>query len=67
MITTAFAPPGCRVVRNLGVARRLTVRWRSIVGNIFGSPPTLFGGNSSIYTQLCEPMAALTATAPRCR
>ena len=29
MITTAFAPPGYRVVRNLGVARRLTVRARA--------------------------------------
>jgi hypothetical protein len=61
MITTAFALPGYRVVR------RLTVRWRSIVGNTFGSLPTLFAGNISIYTQLCELMAGLTATAPRCR
>ena len=54
MITTAFTLPGYRVVRNLGVVRGLTVRSRSIVGNIFGSLQTLFGGNISIYTQLCE-------------
>ena len=42
------------MVRNLGVVRGLTVRSRSIVGNIFGSLQTLFSGNITIYTQLCE-------------
>jgi uncharacterized protein YbjQ (UPF0145 family) len=54
MITTAFTLPGYRIVRNLGVVRGLTVRSRSIVGNIFGSLQTLLGGNITIYTQLCE-------------
>ena len=48
------------MVRNLGVVRGLTVRSRSIVGTIFGSLQTLFGGNISIYRQLCELMAGLT-------
>jgi len=54
MVTTAFALPGYRIVRNLAVVRGLTVRSRSIVGNIFGSLQTLFGGNITIYSALCE-------------
>jgi uncharacterized protein YbjQ (UPF0145 family) len=30
------------------------VRSRSIVGNFLGSIQTIFGGNISIYTELCE-------------
>ena len=54
MVTTAFELPGHRVVRNLGVVRGIVVRSRSIVGNIFGQLQSLFGGNITIYTQLCE-------------
>jgi uncharacterized protein YbjQ (UPF0145 family) len=54
MVTTAFTLPGYRIARNLGVVRGLTVRSRSIVGNIFGSLQTLVGGNITIYTDLCE-------------
>jgi uncharacterized protein YbjQ (UPF0145 family) len=54
MITTAFTLPGYRIVRNLGVVRGLTVRSRSLVGNVFGSLQTLLGGNITIYTTLCE-------------
>lgn len=54
MVTTAFELPGYRVVRNLGVVRGITVRSRSIVGNFFGGLQTLFGGNITIYTELCE-------------
>jgi uncharacterized protein YbjQ (UPF0145 family) len=54
MVTTALALPGCHVVRNLGVVRGITVRSRSVVGNILGGLQTLFGGNITIYTRLCE-------------
>lgn len=54
MITTAFELPGHRIVRNLGVVRGITVRSRSVIGNFFGGLQTLFGGNITIYTQLCE-------------
>jgi uncharacterized protein YbjQ (UPF0145 family) len=54
MITTAFTLPGYRIVRNLGVVRGLTVRSRSLVGNVFGSLQSLLGGNITIYTTLCE-------------
>lgn len=54
MVTTALELPGYRVVRNLGVVRGITVRSRSIVGNFLGGIQTLFGGNITIYTELCE-------------
>ena len=54
MITTALEMPGHTIVRNLGLVRGLTVRSRSIVGNIFGAIQSLFGGNITIYTNLCE-------------
>ena len=54
MVTTALEIPGHRIVKNYGIARGITVRSRSIVGNIFGGLQTLFGGNITIYTQLCE-------------
>jgi uncharacterized protein YbjQ (UPF0145 family) len=54
MVTTALTLPGYRVVRSLGVVRGITVRSRSIVGNLFGGLQSLFGGNITIYTSLCE-------------
>jgi uncharacterized protein YbjQ (UPF0145 family) len=54
MVTTALELPGYRIVRNLGVVRGIVVRSRSIVGNFVGGIQTLFGGNITIYTELCE-------------
>jgi uncharacterized protein YbjQ (UPF0145 family) len=54
MVTTALELPGYRISRNLGLVRGITVRSRSIVGNFLGGIQTLFGGNITIYTQLCE-------------
>jgi uncharacterized protein YbjQ (UPF0145 family) len=54
MVTTALELPGFTIVRNLGVVRGITVRSRSIVGNIFGGLQSLLGGNITIYTSLCE-------------
>ncbi len=53
-VTTAFELPGVKVVRNLGVVRGITVRSRSVVGNMVGGLQTIFGGNITIYTELCE-------------
>jgi len=53
-ITTAQELPGYRLTRNLGVVRGIIVRSRSIVGNIGAGLQTLFGGNITIYTELCE-------------
>jgi uncharacterized protein YbjQ (UPF0145 family) len=54
MITTSVQLDGYRVVRNLGVVRGITVRSRSVLGNIAGGLQTLFGGQISIYIDLCE-------------
>jgi uncharacterized protein YbjQ (UPF0145 family) len=54
MVTTALELPGHRIVRNLGIVRGITVRSRSVVGNFLGGLQTLFGGNITIYTALCE-------------
>lgn len=54
MVTTALELPGYRCVRNLGLVRGITVRSRSVIGNFIGGLQTLFGGNITIYTQLCE-------------
>jgi len=53
-VTTAFDLAGHRVVENCGVVRGIVVRSRSIVGSIGAGLQTLFGGNISLYTQLCE-------------
>ena len=54
MVTTAFTLEGYKAVKSLGVVRGITVRSRSIVGTIGGTLQTLFGGNISLFTQLCE-------------
>jgi uncharacterized protein YbjQ (UPF0145 family) len=60
MITTALELPGFQITKSLGVVRGITVRSRSIVGNFFGGIQSLFGGNISIYTELCEQARAET-------
>ncbi len=54
MITTSFHLEGFRILQHLGVVRGITVRSRSILGNIAGGLQTLLGGKLSIYVQLCE-------------
>src|SRR6201990_2836374 len=54
MITTSTALEGYRTTRALGVVRGITVRSRSVFGNIAGGLQTLFGGQISIYVELCE-------------
>ena len=54
MVTTAFTFDGYRIVKNLGVVRGITVRSRSIIGNIGAGFQILFGGNISLYQELCE-------------
>jgi uncharacterized protein YbjQ (UPF0145 family) len=54
LTTTAFEIPGYRVVKSFGVVRGIIVRSRSIVGNLGASIQSIFGGNISLYTELCE-------------
>jgi uncharacterized protein YbjQ (UPF0145 family) len=54
LTTTTFELPGYRVTKCFGVVRGIIVRSRSIVGNIGAHLQSLFGGNISLYTSLCE-------------
>lgn len=54
LTTTAFELPGYRVVQSHGVVRGIIVRSRSILGNIGAGLQSVFGGNISLYTSLCE-------------
>jgi uncharacterized protein YbjQ (UPF0145 family) len=54
MTTTAFDLPGYRIARNLGLVRGIIVRSRSVVGSIGAGLQTLFGGNITLLTDLCE-------------
>lgn len=54
MTTTTFELEGYKVSKNLGIVRGIVVRSRSIVGNIAAGFQTFFGGNITVYTNLCE-------------
>ena len=53
-VTTAFGIEGYRVARNLGLVRGIIVRSRSVVGNFGASVQRIFGGNITLYTDMCE-------------
>jgi uncharacterized protein YbjQ (UPF0145 family) len=54
IVTTTNDIAGYRITRHLGVVRGLTVRSRSVIGNIGAGIQSLFGGNITIYTELAE-------------
>jgi len=54
IVTTTNDIAGYRIVRHLGVVRGLTVRSRSVIGNIGAGIQSLFGGNITIYSELAE-------------
>jgi uncharacterized protein YbjQ (UPF0145 family) len=54
MTTTAFTLDGQRITRNLGLVRGITVRSRSVFGTFGAQLQTLFGGNISLFSELCE-------------
>ena len=54
MTTTAFELPGYRITKSFGVVRGIIVRSRSVIGNFGASIQTLFGGDITLYTDLCE-------------
>lgn len=54
MVTTAFELPQQRITKNIGLVRGVIVRSRSVIGNIGAGIQTLFGGNITLYTDLCE-------------
>jgi uncharacterized protein YbjQ (UPF0145 family) len=54
MVTTGNDLPGYRVVRSFGVVRGITVRSRSVLGNLAAGIQTIVGGNITVLTELCE-------------
>ncbi|HTO75759.1 MAG TPA: YbjQ family protein [Thermoanaerobaculia bacterium] len=53
-ITTTNELTGYRITRTLGLVRGVTVRSRSIVGTFGASIQSLFGGNITLWSELCE-------------
>jgi uncharacterized protein YbjQ (UPF0145 family) len=54
LTTTTFELPGYRAMKSHGVVRGIVVRSRSIIGNLGASIQSIFGGNITLYTELCE-------------
>jgi uncharacterized protein YbjQ (UPF0145 family) len=54
LVTTAFTLDGYRIVKQFGLVRGITVRSRSLIGNIGAGIQILFGGNITLYQELCE-------------
>ena len=52
--TTALTLAGFRISRELGTVRGIVVRSRSVIGNFGANLQTLFGGDITLYTELCE-------------
>ena len=53
-VTTANGFEGHRVAEYRGVVRGIVVRSRSVLGNLGASVQTFFGGNITLYTNMCE-------------
>ena len=54
LVVTTNDIQGFRIVRHLGMVRGLTVRSRSVVGNLGAAIQIFFGGNITVYTKLAE-------------
>ncbi|MBL8885003.1 MAG: YbjQ family protein [Hyphomicrobium sp.] len=54
LVVTTNEIEGYRVVRHLGMVKGLTVRSRSVVGNLGAAIQIFFGGNITVYTKLAE-------------
>ena len=54
LITTANTLEGYKITQHLGLVRGVTVRSRSVFGNIAGHLQSMVGGELSVYIDLCE-------------
>lgn len=52
--STTFEIVGRRTVASMGVVRGIVVRSRSVIGTFGASIQSLFGGNITLWTELCE-------------
>src|SRR4051812_37377262 len=53
-VTTALELPATRIVRNHGVVRGIVVRSRSVFGSTWAGIQTLFGGDITAWSNMCE-------------
>jgi uncharacterized protein YbjQ (UPF0145 family) len=54
LTTTSNTLTGYTIAKELGIVRGIIVRSRSLIGNIGAGLQSLFGGNITLYTELCE-------------
>ncbi len=54
LVTTGIAIDNYRVVKILGVSRGIIVRSRSVIGTLGAVVQTIFGGDITLLTELCE-------------
>jgi uncharacterized protein YbjQ (UPF0145 family) len=54
IVVTTSEIAGYVVTQHLGMVRGITVRSRSVIGNVGGAIQSIFGGNLTIYTELAE-------------
>ncbi|HEY2355809.1 MAG TPA: YbjQ family protein [Phenylobacterium sp.] len=54
LVATTNDLAGYRIAAHIGMVRGVTVRSRSVIGNVGGAIQSIFGGNLSIYTELAE-------------
>ena len=54
IVVTTNDLPGYKIVRHLGLVKGLTVRSRSVVGNLGAAVQIFFGGTITVYTKLAE-------------
>ena len=54
MVSTSFEIAGYTITKNLGVARGIIVRSRSIFGSIGAGLQSLVGGNITLFAKLSE-------------
>ena len=54
LITTANNLEGHKITQHLGLIRGITVRSRSVFGNLAGHLQSMVGGELSVYVDLCE-------------
>jgi uncharacterized protein YbjQ (UPF0145 family) len=53
-VTSGFELDGMKITKNFGIVRGIVVRSRSVVGTIGAGLQSLFGGNITLYEELCE-------------
>jgi uncharacterized protein YbjQ (UPF0145 family) len=54
MVTTTADLAGFQVIEHLGVVRGIVVRTNNAIGSLFGGIQSMFGGNISVFSEMCD-------------